>query len=105
MRPAHELGAGLCELVAPQGRAQDLRHVAYRVQRSVRVLVDDLDRTTEASFLRVGKRADLRLAVEHAALRRLEKASSHSSCGGLAAPTLADQAQGLARLYGKRHVV
>src|SRR5215218_6137778 len=31
--PALELGARLHELVAPQGRAQDLRHVAYRVQR------------------------------------------------------------------------
>src|SRR5919107_2547361 len=105
VEPALELGARLREIVAPQRRAQDLRHVAYRVQRGVGVLMDDLDRPPKALFLRFRERVDLLVPVEHPALGRLEQARSHSSRGGLAAPALAHQAQGLARLYSERHVV
>src|SRR5215218_6137777 len=49
----------------------------------------------KASLLLLGKRVDLLVAVEHAALRRFEQTRRHSSCGGLTAPALADQTQGL----------
>jgi hypothetical protein len=105
VQPGLQLGTRLYELVTLQWCAQDLGHVANRVQRSVWVLVDDLDRPAEALLFLVRERADLRAAVEHTALGGFEQARHHASRRGLATPALADQAQGLSRSDRKRHVV
>src|SRR2546430_1975261 len=92
-------------LVLREWRRERLCDPASRIQRRVRILMDELDRAPKARQVIPLLLPDVRAFEEEPATRGPQESSEHSSSGRLSAPALADDADRLALFERKRDAV
>src|SRR5262249_31646675 len=97
--------AAVADAVDLQRRRDDRPHALAWVQARVRVLEDDLHLLPQRPQLATPELRDRAAAVPDVAGRRLEQADDRAAERGLAAPRLADEAEGLSLANGERDVV
>src|SRR5256885_4895793 len=99
------VAAPLRLLVAIDRRRQCLEDRARRIERRVRILVDELDGAAERGEVVALLLPDVLPFIEQPSARRAEDAREHPAGGGLAAAALADDAERLAGSDRERDAV
>ena len=102
--PGLDCGTG-CQTVNAQTLPDDRPDRHARVERTVRVLEDDLHAPPQAAHFSTPQSAEIATAEEDIPFGRFEQAQDQPSESGLAAAALSDHPQGLPGQYRKRHTV